>query len=172
MVALVNRLTVWSRCKPIDECNGKPPPIGVRSARVKRLSQPIGCYAEQHTLCHIIGTAPQPFLVNFERIIAQIHSVRHDEIDNRRKVPIEHANISMQHGETLRNQILIAFWTSRREIRVRDGGRRERPYFGPILECLNQLGSNNLKRCFRNRITALAHEEPSFPQMSNSMLRF
>ena len=172
MVTLVNRLTVWSRSKPIDKGNGKPPPIGVRSARVKRLSQPISCNAEQHTLCHIIGTPSQPFLVDFERIIAQIHSMRHDEIDDRRQVSIKHANISMQHGKALGNQILITFGASWREVWVRDGGRRKRPYFGPVLEGLHQFSSNNLKRCFRNRITALAHEEPSFPQMSNSMLRF
>ena len=69
----------------------------------------------------------------------------------------------MEHRQALCNQILIPFGTARWKIRIRHWRIGKGPNFRAFFKRKNKSRGDNLERRFRNRITALAHEErPTF----------
>ena len=104
VIAVMNWLAVRNGCKPVDQRDAQPPSNGVGCMRVKGLGEPVRRDVEQQAMSHIIKSALQPFLMNFIRVIGQIHSMWNDEIDHRVEMTVKHTTIDVQNTQALLKQ--------------------------------------------------------------------
>lgn len=98
--------------KPVYQCDGKPPTVDVWCLLVECLRKPIGCDCEQKTFGNLWYALFQPTFVNFVWVIAQIHPMRHNQIDDRVEVAFKHASVHLQQANALIDDRLWGFWGS------------------------------------------------------------
>ena len=106
VVALMDRLAVRNGGKAVEKSDAQPPSVGVGSVRVKGLGQPVGGDVEQQAMGHIVHSTTEPFLVNLKRVVTEVHSVGHDQIDHGVEVAVKHAAVNAQNTEAFFEQLV------------------------------------------------------------------
>ena len=180
VIALVNRLPVRHRCKPVEQRDAQPPAVGVGRVGVKGLSQPVGGDVEQQPMGNVVHASTQPLLMNLKRVVAEVHPVGNDEIDHRVEMPVKHASVDVENAQAFLEQTVRGGGCNRREVRVAHGRFGQGPRLSAALEGLDQTRRYALKGFVGNFRSALAHAVhlngspfvQRWTQMSSSMFRF
>ena len=157
VVALVDRLTVRHRRQAVEQCDAQPPAVGVGCVGIEGLGQPVGGDVEEQAMSNIVHASAQPLLMNFKRVVAEVHAVRNDEVDHRVEVAVKHASVDVQDAQALLEETVRRGWRDGREVRVAHGRFGERPRFRTAFERFDQPGRDALKGLVGDFGSALAH---------------
>ena len=148
--------------------------------RVKGLSQPVSSDVEEQPVGDVVHASAQPLLMNFKRIVAEVHAVRNDEIHHRVEVAVKHASVDVEDAKTLFEQTVRRGGRDGRKIRIAHRWLGQRPCFRAAFKRFDQTGGHAFKGLVGNLGSALAHavhlsDSPLVQrgtQMSSSMFRF
>ena len=146
MVALVNGLTVGCGGEPVDQRDAEPPTVGVGCMGIKSLSQPIRSDMKQQAMSYLVHSPFQPLLMYFEGVIAQVHSMRDDEVNHGVEMAVKHASIDVQNAEALFKQPMWGCGRDGGKVRVAHRWLGEWPCFRTPLKRFNQTRGHTLKR--------------------------
>ena len=121
------------------------------------MGEPVGCDVKEEAVCDVVHASAQPLLMNFKRVVAEVHAVRNDEVNHRVEVAVKHASVDVQDAQTLFEKTVRRGWRDGREIRVAHGRFGERPRLRAAFERFDQPGCDALKGLVGNFGSALAH---------------